>query len=515
MRLHLPGFDSFFHHSGLQKDDLAVGRIEDFPFSWTFRLRPEERATHCYVLGITGQGKSKLLEQMLFQDISAGRGCGLVDPHSDLAQDLLAYLAETKFFDDPQNRARIVYFDPSREDYFVPFNVLSGSDSPYVTASNVVEAFRRTWPEALHEAPRFTNIMLASLLILMANRLTLVQLPLLLTDKDFRETLLMRVEDPDVVSVFHDRVDKWGRDRALFLEAVMNKVSAFTLNPTLRLILGQQENRLDFREIMDEGRVLIADLGRCDGETRRLLGSLIVTGMEQAALSRKDQPPEARRSFYMYIDEFQDFVANEGSALTLSHILSEARKFGLHLTLAHQVLMQMTSERIQAALGNIGTKIVFAVDRGDAEIMAKKLYQVTSEEVKHEVSSSEQQGRMHPLYYSLPEEWEEAIQELQNLKPRTAVVKAPQRPVAKIQTVSVPPHRLSGEDLEKTRVQLLQQIGKPVAPPNQDGGHGNAPLTPAAELADEERVARPEPPPAPSTNSPANSSESDAQHPNG
>jgi hypothetical protein len=269
------------------------------------------------------------------------------------------------------------------------------------------------------------------------------------------------MEDPEIVSVFHDRVDKWGRERVWMLESVLNKVSAFALNPTLRLILGQPGNRLDFRQIMDEGKVLIADLGRCDGETRRLLGSLIVTGMEQAALSRKDEPTRTRKPFYFYIDEFQDFVANEGSALTLSHILSEARKFGLHLTLAHQILGQMTSIRMQSALGNIGTKIVFAADRFDAEIMAKKLFAVSSEQVKHEVEDSTQQEKTHPLFYSLPEEWEEATQAIQNLPPRTALVKVPQRAVAKIYTLPIPPHDLSQEEQEAVRVRLLQRVGQP------------------------------------------------------
>src|SRR5207244_398203 len=112
--------------------------------------------------------------------------------------------------------------------------------------------------------------------------------------------------------------------------------------------------------------VLIVDLGRCDGETRHLLGSLIVTGLEQAALSRKDELRRARRPFYFYLDEFQDFCANEGSVMTLAQILSEARKFGLHLTLAHQTLGQLSSERLRSALGNVGTKVVFAVDRTDA-----------------------------------------------------------------------------------------------------------------------------------------------------
>src|SRR5207247_7035098 len=121
--------------------------------------------------------------------------------------------------------------------------------------------------------------------------------------------------------------------------------------------------------------------------TRRLLGSLIVTGIEQAALSRKEEPARSRQPYYFYIDKFQNFSANEGSALTLAQILSESRKFGLHLTLAHQTLGQMENTRLVSALSNIGTKVVFAVDREDAEIMAKKLFVVGGEEVKHEVEN--------------------------------------------------------------------------------------------------------------------------------
>jgi hypothetical protein len=450
MKFYLPPFLPL-------KGDLILGRTGPPLFSLAFRLRREQRATHMYVLGITGQGKSKLLEHCLFQDITAGRGCGVLDPHTDLARDLLAYLAHSGFFKELKNRDRIIYFDPSRPEFLIPFNVLAPSFPPYATAINVIEAFRRTWPQSLYEAPRFTNILLASLLTLIANRLTLAELPRLLTDKNFRESLLDNVDDPEIVSVFHHRLDKWGREQPLILESILNKVSAFTLNPTLRRILGHQENHLDFRQIMDEGKVLIVDLGRCDGETRRLLGSLIVTGLEQAALSRKDEPARVRRPYYFYVDEFQDFSANEGSAMTLAQILSESRKFGLHLTLAHQTLGQMENARLVSALSNIGTKIVFTVDRSDAEIMAKKLFAVDGEEIKHEVENEVQQDKSHPVYYSLQEEWEKATQAIQNLRPRTCLVKVPQRGVVKLRTITIPGNHLSEEGMEEVRRSLTGQ----------------------------------------------------------
>lgn len=441
------------------KNQITLGRTGPLFFFPSYRLSEGERATHMYLLGITGQGKSKLLEHMLYQDILAGRGCGLLDPHTDLVRDLLASLHRVGFFQTQSNRERIVYFDPSREDSILPFNVLNSSSPPYNTAVHLIEAFRRTWPESLREAPRFTNILLASLLVLIENRLTLADLPRFLSDRKFRELLLERVQDPEIVSVFHDRLDRWGREQPLILESILNKVSAFTLNPILRRILGQKENKLDFRKIMDEGKVLLVDLGRCDGETRRLLGSLIVTGIEQAALARKDEPARTRRPFYFYIDEFQDFSANEGSAITLAQILSESRKFGLHLTLAHQTLGQMDNAHLISALGNVGVKIVFAVDRTDAEVMVKKLFAIGSERIKHEVPDEVQQERTHPVYYSLQEEWEAAIQAIQMLSPRTCLVKTARRPVAKVHTTFIPPTRMKEGEMEILRKGLLARWG--------------------------------------------------------
>lgn len=442
--------------------DLILGQTKQRWFPAKIGVAQEKRTTHMYVLGITGQGKSKFLQHCLCQDILAGHGCGLLDPHTDLAQDLLAHLASSGFFRGNANRGRVIYFEPSRDDYVIPFNVLVNTRPPYEIATQVVEAFRRTWPESLREAPRFSNILLASLLVLLKHHLTLVELPSFLTDRKFRDSLLQDIEDPELVAVFHQRLDRWGREQPLILESILNKVSAFTLNPTLRRILGHRENHLNFREMMDKGIVFIADLGRCDGETRRLLGSLITIGIEQAALSRKDAPTDARPVFHFYIDEFQDFCANEGSARTLSEILSESRKFGLHLTLAHQTLGQMENTHLVSALGNVGIKIVFAIDRLDAEVMVKKLFATDSEHIKHVVSNSEQQTKTHPVYYSLQEEWEEAIQWIQSLPPRTCLVKIQRQKVIEIQTIPITSRGATEAELEQVRRSLLQKWGIPV-----------------------------------------------------
>lgn len=438
------------------RDNLELGTTGLFGLS-RLRVAESDRQTHTYVVGITGKGKSKLLEHILFQDIVSGRGCGVLDPHSDLVEDLLQYLHSHPEKALP-HMDRIIYIDPSRRDHLVPFNVLVSDNSPYETAQNVVEAFRRTWPQALAEAPRFANIVTACVLTLIPNKLTLIEIPRVLTDSRFREHLLQRVSDPEVITFWRERYEKWGRETPVIIESVLNKVTAFTFNPQLRLILGADENRLNFRQIMDDGKVLLVDLGRCDAETRRLVGSLIVIGLEQGARSRKDARGN-RRPFYFCIDEFQDFCANDGAAQTLAQILSECRKFGLHLTLAHQTLAQI-NERMKGALGNIQLKIVFGVSRQDAEILARHMFQVDGERIKHTVEDNEQQDRSHPVFYTLQEEWEITIQGLQNLLPRRAYVKRPgHQGAVMLETITIRQHHHEAGSIEKTKEWLASKNG--------------------------------------------------------
>lgn len=252
------------------------------------------------------------------------------------------------------------------------------------------------------------------------------------------------------------------------IESTLNKVSAFAFNPYLRHLLGASENRLDFRAIMDEGKVLLVDLGNCDGETRRLVGSLVVTGMEMAALSRKDQ--RERRPFYLFLDEFQDFCANEGAAKTLAQILSECRKFGLHLHLAHQTLGQV-QHRIASALGNVGIKVVFAVDREDAEVMARKLFTVDTDAVKHDAQTETQ----HPLFSPLNEQWEQAVAAVQELPPRTALLKRRGKGVMRLSTVTIPRYRVTEQELAVLQKQLAQFHG--VALSRKEAEHIDTPFS--------------------------------------
>ena len=424
------------------------------------RLPLESFDTHMYVVGKTKKGKSKFLEHVAFQLITMGQGCGLLDPHSDLIDDLLAYLAPS--LQDEDFRQRIIYFEPGRNDYLVPFNVLNAPYESYTIAQNILEAFRRTWPESLREAPRFSNIVLAALLVLIETKLTLVEMPRLLTEKEYRESLLDRVSNVEAVRFFRERYDRWGREQSLMVESVLNKVGAFVINPRLRLILGQKENRLPFREIMDGQKVLICDFGRVDGETRRLLGSLMVTGLEQAALSRKDVPKDQRHRFFFLIDEFQDYCANEGSVQTLARILSECRKFGLHLGLVHQTLSQLGGGRLQGALENAQIKVVFGTGRQTAQALVEELFMADLKEVKHEVEDERQQERTHPTFYSLSEQWEQFTQGAQRLPRRHILVRLPeQEGVRRLRTVTVSKGSVSGDKLEALKEDLARRSGKP------------------------------------------------------
>jgi hypothetical protein len=416
-----------------------------------YRIPASDRRAHTHVIGVSGMGKSKLLEHLCFQDIASGMGCGLIDPHSLLVDDLLRSLITRRVLDDPAIAERLIYVDPAREDYVVPFNVLATPDRPYAVATSVLEAFRRTWPESLKEAPHFTNIMFHALLVLIHTRRTLMDLPRLLVDKDFRESLLAQAGERDLTSFFHDRYDQWGRDGAVMRESTLNKVTALSINPYLKLMLGQQENHLDFRTIMDEGKILLASLGNADPETRRLIGSLFVTGLELAMRRRN------RRNLWgLTIDEFSGYVAQEGSAETLEHVLSEGRKFRMSMTVAHQTLSQLTHSMI-GALSNVATKVIFGIGRYDAEHFARVIGRVDTEAVKRDPRTDTQ----YELFEPTMNQWEQWVDMLRFQRPRQVTVAAQDGRVASLWTVNVPPYHVSDAALENARRSSLIRYGIP------------------------------------------------------
>lgn len=439
---------------------LCLGQVGPFsaPVFPRVYLSPAEREKHLYVLGITGKGKSKFLEHLLVQDILAGRGCGVIDPHSDLARNVFGHLVTSGYLTTHKHIRRIVYLDMTDTAHIPAFNVLAVPGEPYAIAQLVIEAFRRTWPDALKEAPQFSNVMLAALVVLIKTRQTLVHLHRLLVDKAWRDARLEEAADVEASAFFHARYEKWGRDAPGMIESTLNKVSAFTFNPTLKRMLGARENALDFRTVMDEQRVLLADLGG-EPETRRLLGSLLVTFLEYAAFTRRDIPTHQRIPFYLYMDEFQDFSANDGSAKTLSQILSEARKFGLHLTLAHQSLSQLQT-RLAGAIGNIQTKVLFGMSRQDAEVFGRALGQVDVRAVKDTPKTDTQ----HPLYESLPEQWEAWVSGLQWQDARRAHVVDHRGQARRMLTLPLPRITATDEHILQMREQVMGNLQSVIPP---------------------------------------------------
>ena len=444
-----------------QKDDLVLGRTGSHDFFPKFRISSQVRKFHTYVVGLTGRGKSKFLQNCILQDIKAGRGCAVIDPHGDLAKDILQSLIADRFFEVETALDRILYVSPRRRDYVIPFNVLKPPDATtetYEISQRVISAFMRTWARVLLEPPRFQQIMRASLAALVENNETLCNLYQLLTDDEYREKLLQNIPNQkvknDCLSFFNNEYNKWGRERSSMISSTTNKVSALTDNPNLFYMLGQKENKLNIRKIMDEGKVLIVDLGDCDDETKRLFGTLIVTGFEQAALSRSRTFLNDRKPYYLYIDEFQDFACHPGAAETFSQMLSQVRKFGLHMILANQSIAQLNQE-LQTALGNAQTIVSFRISRADAEALARVLGEVNPETIKRENQTDYQ----HPLYSPLNEQWEGFIQHLTKQKVRQATVKTADDRLAVIWAEKTKDHNCTNEQLEKIIQMLLKRNG--------------------------------------------------------
>ena len=443
-------------------DDLVLGRTGRSRFFPRFRISTKVRKFHSYVVGLTGRGKSKFLQNCLVQDIMSGRGCAVVDPHGDLAKDVLRSLVSSGYFSDETNFDRVLYVAPRRRDYIVPFNVLSRPDpdtETYEVAQRVISAFMRTWARTLLEPPRFQQIMRSALATLIETGETLCDLYPLLTDDDYRSDRLQKISDPKVAAdcqaFFHNEFDQWGRERTTMMSSTTNKVSALTDNPSIFYMLRQKENHINIRQIMDEGKVLFIDLGDCDEETKRLFGTLIVTGFEQAALSRARASIETRKPYYLYIDEFQDFACHPGAAETFSQMLSQVRKFGLHMVLANQSIAQL-SRGLQTALGNAQTIVAFRISRSDAEALARVLGEVNTRAVKQKGHSSNQ----HPIFSPLFEQWEEFVHFLTKQQVRQCTVKTADDRLAVIWPEIVRDGVCSDEQLEQTIVKCLKRYGR-------------------------------------------------------
>ncbi len=342
-----------------------------------FGIKAKDRTRHVYVIGKTGMGKSTLLENMAAQDIINGEGMAFIDPHGKTAELLLNYVPEHRLKD-------VLYFAPFDMDYPISFNVLEdvGYDKRHLVVSGLMSTFKKIWVDAW--SARMEYILSNTLLALLESPgSTLLGVNRMLADKDYRKKIVDNVKDPSVKSFWVDEFAKYTeRFAAEATPAIQNKIGQFTSNPLIRNIIGQPKSSFDLRQMMDKNKIIIINLskGRVGEANANLLGSMLITKIYLAAMSRADVSDKILQTlpnFYLYVDEFQSF-ANESFA----DILSEARKYKLNLTIAHQYIEQMSEEVRAAVFGNVGTMITFRVGAFDAEVLEKEFApQFTAEDL--------------------------------------------------------------------------------------------------------------------------------------
>jgi energy-coupling factor transporter ATP-binding protein EcfA2 len=324
-------------------------------------LTPADRNAHIYVLGKTGTGKSTLLETLARQDLAHGGGFALLDPHGDLVERVLAAVP-------PDRRQSLIYMNVPDAAHPLGFNPLEAvpPEKRALAASGLLDVFKKLWADSW--GPRLEHILRNALLVLFDQpQATLADILRLLDDRDFRRHVAERTPNAQVRRFWLTEFERYpARFRAEAIAPVQNKVGAFLANPLLNRILTQPTSTFDLRAVMDEGKVLLVNLakGKLGEDTAALLGSLLVSRIGLAALSRADLPESTRRDFFVYLDEFQSF-----STLSLATMLPELRKYHVGLVLAHQHLAQLDPLVRGAILGNVGTTVAFRMGAADAALL--------------------------------------------------------------------------------------------------------------------------------------------------
>ena len=347
-------------------EDISAFGLTNFRgINHQFGLLRRDRSRHVYIIGQTGAGKSGLLELFALSDIFYNQGYCIIDPHGDFAINNLRFIPKSRVKD-------VVYFNPADTDHPVAFNPLELSDparKPNVS-SEVIGVLKRMFGESW--GPRLEHILRYTLLALLDRpETTLLDISRMLTDKDFRKETLDYCKDVTVLQFWKQEFGTWNDKQVTeSIAPVLNKVGAFTANPIIRNIIGQPKSSFDVRKIMDEGKILVVNLskGLIGEDNAGILGAFLVTKVQLAAMSRSDIPDvKDRRPFYLYVDEFQNFATD-----SFAVILSEARKYGLNLTVANQYIAQMTDSVRDAVFGNVGTTISFRVSADDAPLLVKQ-----------------------------------------------------------------------------------------------------------------------------------------------
>ena len=330
-----------------------------------FGMLRYDRSRHVYIIGQTGAGKSGLLELFALSDIFHGQGYAIIDPHGDFAINNMRFIPGGRLKD-------VVYFNPADTAFPLGFNPLEVTNPSQKTniSSEVIGVLKRMFGDSW--GPRLEYILRYTILALLDRpETTMLDITRMLTDKKFRKDTLSYCTDTVVLQFWNVEFASWtDKFQAEAIAPVLNKVGAFTANPVIRNIIGQPKSTFNIRQIMDEGKILIVNLskGLIGEDNAGILGAFLVTKIQLAAMSRSDIPDiKDRRPFYLYVDEFQNFATD-----SFATILSEARKYGLNLTVANQYISQMSDTVRDAVFGNVGTMISFRVSADDSPILAKQ-----------------------------------------------------------------------------------------------------------------------------------------------
>ncbi len=361
-----------FHMPAEEKEQNIIGNPDVNYFGMTnfrnknakFGIKLDDRRRHMYVVGKTGMGKTTLLENMVLNDIYAGHGVGVVDPHGDFAEKIIDYIPAHRIND-------VVYFNPSDIDFPIGFNILESIDPRYrhLVASGLMGVFKKIWPDVW--SARMEYILNNTLLALLEfPNTTLLGINRLLADNAYRKRVIQNLKDPVIKSFWETEFAGYNdRYKQEAVAPVQNKIGQFLSASVIRNIVAQVKSRINIREIMDTKKIFIMNLskGRIGEDNSRLLGGMLITKIQLAAMERVDTPERDRKDFFLYVDEFQNFATE-----SFSNILSEARKYRLDLTMAHQYMEQLDETVLAAVIGNVGTLVTFRVGSTDAEILAKE-----------------------------------------------------------------------------------------------------------------------------------------------
>lgn len=329
-----------------------------------FGIQRIDRRRHLYTVGKSGSGKSKMLELLINEDIRQGHGVAVLDPHGDLVDDIMRVIPEHRKED-------VIYFDPGDTEFPIAFNLMENVGEKYKMQVTIgfIQVFKKlfgdNWSDRLEHVLRYTTLALLD-----SPNTTVFSILKMLTDKNYRQMIVRNIQDDVVKNFWVNEFAGWSEKfDSEAITPLLNKVGQFVSTNMIRNIVGQPKNTFDLRKVMDNKKILLVKVskGLLGEENAQLIGAMIVTKLYQAAMSRADMPQEDRQDFYFYVDEFQNFATD-----TFAEILSEARKYRLNMTLAHQYMGQLSDTVRTTVFGNVGSMISFRVGAEDAAIMAQE-----------------------------------------------------------------------------------------------------------------------------------------------